>query len=251
MKIYCLFEQSGVFKNAFKDLGYEAYDVDICNDFGETDFQLDLFEHINYEGEFNDISLYRQKRGWGLIKKSEYPTFFDKITPDDLIMAFYPCTRFVEKNMLNSRCENGGMKNYTPLDKIDYSRKIHNEIHENYQTLLNLIEVCYVNNFKMILENPASNQHYLTMYLPFKPQVTIKDRTQLGDNYKKPTNFWFFNCEPKEMGFLMPSYEIKHKTMRHDKVALQRNGMNKRLSQVEKSFMTPEFARNFIKAYVI
>lgn len=38
MKVWCLFEQSGTFKNAFKELGYEAYDVDILNDFGETDF---------------------------------------------------------------------------------------------------------------------------------------------------------------------------------------------------------------------
>lgn len=44
--IYCLFEQSGVFKNEFKKLGYEAYDADIQNNFGETDFQIDLFAEI-------------------------------------------------------------------------------------------------------------------------------------------------------------------------------------------------------------
>ena len=42
----CLFEQSGTFKNEFKKLGYEAYDYDILNDFGETDFQCDLFNEI-------------------------------------------------------------------------------------------------------------------------------------------------------------------------------------------------------------
>lgn len=51
-KIYCLFEQSGCFKNEFKKLGYEAYDADIQNNFGQTDFQIDLFEEIEkaYEG---------------------------------------------------------------------------------------------------------------------------------------------------------------------------------------------------------
>lgn len=46
MKVHCLFEQSGTFKNEFKKLGYEAYDYDILNDYGETDYQIDLFTEI-------------------------------------------------------------------------------------------------------------------------------------------------------------------------------------------------------------
>lgn len=46
-KAFCLFEQSGTFKNAFKKLGVEAYDYDILNEFGETDFQIDLYQQIN------------------------------------------------------------------------------------------------------------------------------------------------------------------------------------------------------------
>lgn len=46
MVYHCLFEQSGVFKNEFKKLGYEAYDYDILDDFGETDFKVDLFNEI-------------------------------------------------------------------------------------------------------------------------------------------------------------------------------------------------------------
>ena len=47
MTFHCFFEQSGTFKNEFKKLGYEAYDYDILNDFGETDFQVDLFKEID------------------------------------------------------------------------------------------------------------------------------------------------------------------------------------------------------------
>ena len=52
MVAYCLFEQSGTFKNEFKKLGIEAYDYDILNDFGETDFVVDLFAEIEqaFEG---------------------------------------------------------------------------------------------------------------------------------------------------------------------------------------------------------
>ena len=46
MKVHCLFEQSGTFKNEFRKLGIEAYDYDILNDFGETDYQIDLFSEI-------------------------------------------------------------------------------------------------------------------------------------------------------------------------------------------------------------
>ena len=46
MVIHCLFEQSGTFKNEFRKLGYEAYDYDIQNEFGQTDNVVDLFENI-------------------------------------------------------------------------------------------------------------------------------------------------------------------------------------------------------------
>lgn len=46
MKVHCLFEQSGTFKNEFKKLGIQAEDYDILNDFGETDHIIDLFAEI-------------------------------------------------------------------------------------------------------------------------------------------------------------------------------------------------------------
>ena len=52
-KVHLMFEQSGVFKNEFKKLGYEAYDYDIQNNHGETDYQIDLFKEIEdaYDGK--------------------------------------------------------------------------------------------------------------------------------------------------------------------------------------------------------
>ena len=46
MIAHCLFEQSGTFKNEFKKLGIEAYDYDILNEYGQTDYQIDLFAEI-------------------------------------------------------------------------------------------------------------------------------------------------------------------------------------------------------------
>jgi len=46
-KVHLFFEQSGTFKNEFKKLGYDAYDYDIQNNFGQTDFVMDLFNEID------------------------------------------------------------------------------------------------------------------------------------------------------------------------------------------------------------
>lgn len=47
-----MFEQSGTFKNEFKKLGIPAYDYDLQNNFGETDYVIDLFGEIEkaYDG---------------------------------------------------------------------------------------------------------------------------------------------------------------------------------------------------------
>lgn len=51
-KVYLLFEQSAVFRDEFRKLGYEAYCYDIQNNFGKTDHQVDLFAEIDkaYQG---------------------------------------------------------------------------------------------------------------------------------------------------------------------------------------------------------
>ena len=45
-KAWCFFEQSGTFKNEFKKLGIDAVDLDIQNNFGETDYVIDSFAEI-------------------------------------------------------------------------------------------------------------------------------------------------------------------------------------------------------------
>lgn len=51
-KAHCLFEQSGVFKEAFISNGIQSEDYDIENDFGKTDHVVDLFFEISkaFEG---------------------------------------------------------------------------------------------------------------------------------------------------------------------------------------------------------
>lgn len=93
-KVHCLFEQSGTFKNEFKKLGVHAEDYDILDDFGETDHIIDLFDEIRkgYDGE---------------------PSLFDLISKDDLIMAFFPCTRFEDQIVVFFKGNSPQLVNWT------------------------------------------------------------------------------------------------------------------------------------------
>ena len=62
MRAHCSFEQSGTFKNEFKKLGYEAYDYDIQNEFGETDYVIDLFAEIEGDIKVSRVFLTRLPR---------------------------------------------------------------------------------------------------------------------------------------------------------------------------------------------
>lgn len=75
MKAHLLFEQSGTFKNAFKKNGIDAFDYDIQDEFGETDYIIDLF------GEIEKAYVGGQ-------------SIFDSFDCEDIIIAFFPCTRF-------------------------------------------------------------------------------------------------------------------------------------------------------------
>lgn len=121
-KVYCLFEQSGTFKHAFQNLGVQAEDFDILNDFGETDNQIDLFAEIDkaYEGK---------------------ESIFDQIGESDLVLAFFPCTRFQSYNACNFQGKNASMKEWTDEQKLEYSMKLHEELHLLYTELCKLFIV--------------------------------------------------------------------------------------------------------------
>lgn len=53
-----------------------------------------------------------------------------------------------------------------------------------------------VKGVRCVIENPYSTAHYLTRYCPLKADYIIMDRSKYGDYFKKPTQFWFLNCEP-------------------------------------------------------
>lgn len=233
MKIWCLFEQSGTFKNEFKKFGFEAYDVDILNDFKQTDFEIDLFANI------------------AAAAKGE-KSLFDNIHADDLIFAFFPCTKFTEKHYMNARGDSFFLKHFDDLRKLEYSRKAIDDTHHNYTLICQLFEIALKKGFKMVVENPDAQPHFLKDFFPFKPTITIKNRALYGDFYKKPTNFWFVNFKPS-YNFIFENcenFEPKMISSARYSILGKTDDERKKL-QVEKSLISPQFANRFIREFIL
>jgi hypothetical protein len=225
-KVHCIFEQSGTFKNEFIKLGVPAEDYDILDDFGQTDHVIDLFAEIDkcYKGE---------------------PSLFDEVESGDLVLAFFPCTRFEAKIPLGFRGQLSQQKNWTDEQKLEYSMKLHEELHQLYMLISKMFVISIRGGWRMIVENPYTQPHYLTTYFPIKPRIIDKDRRQNGDYYEKPTQYWFINCEPEENLVWEP---LEYTTTY---VITKAHLMEIKDRKVARSLMHPQYARRFIKQYIL
>ena len=221
-KVHCLFEQSGTFKNELKALGIDAEDYDIQNEFGQTDNVTDLFSEIDkaYDGR---------------------PSIFDDIGECDLVFAFFPCTRFEAVIPLAFRGEQRQQEGKTDIQKLEYSMKLHEELHGLYMRICKLFTICLRGGWRMIVENPATQPHYLTQFFPVKPKIIDKDRTINGDHYKKPTQYWFVNCDPENNVIFEPIEYIRTRNVMKDRKEAQKT----------RSMIHSQYARRFIKNYVL
>ena len=224
-KVHCFFEQSGTFKNEFKKLGYEAFDYDIQNEYGQTDFIIDLFSEIEnaYDGK---------------------SSIFDSMSKDDLIFAFYPCIYFCATSQMafyltytNYRCLTDELKIKEILKRSD-KRK------EFYDRLIKFCAVCMNKKIKLIFENPWAEQTYLKTNFIKIPDVIDKNRMLRGDYYQKPTAYWFFNCEP--------TYGESFQNDKKQKTILSsRQGKSAGICSKERSEISPDYARNFICDFIL
>ena len=227
-KIHCFFEQSGTFKKEFKKLGYEAYDYDIQNDFNETDFVIDLFKEIE--------NAYDNK-----------PSIFDNITSNDLIMAFFPCIYFTGyTNPQYFTLGNHNYKNLTLREKLDKILKRGRDRQYFYEMIQKMVGVCLLRNLRIIIENPWSTNgaHYLKDNFFKNPDLIDNNRTLRGDDFVKPTGYWFFNCEPTFGCSLEPNKNIK-------KIKKQNHHQGGGVCSTERSMINPKYARNFICDFIL
>lgn len=241
MKAHCLFEQSGTFKNEFRRLGIDAEDYDIRNDFGETDHVIDLFAEImgGYDGK---------------------PSIFDTFGKDDLLMAFFPCIRFENQVMLWFRGQSGSQRNWSIEKKMLNCMKLQEELTEMYELINKLFLICIRKGLRLIVENPYSEEHYLRRYWCIPATLIDKDRRIRGDYYKKPTQYWFVNCEPKH-NFIFEAQE----TSKMPASSFWNNDPKKRITAqmfeihtgiscsqtVARSMIHPDYANRFIREFIM
>lgn len=229
-RVFCLFEQSGTFKNEFIKLGYPAEDCDILNDFGETDHVMDLFAEIE--------AAYKRER----------ETIFDGMMENDLIMAFFPCTYF---SGMNCKFVEGrpNFRSKSKIEIIEYCAERNAERNRMYQLFSELYIICMRNNLKCIIENPATPPHYLTMYFPMKAKLVDGDRRERGDYFKKPTQYWFINFEPQNRIVLEPvqlKKLISIKRIKKDDFSEYAKDRQK-----ARSMISPEYANRFIREFIL
>lgn len=227
MKFHCFFEQSGTFKNEFKKLGYEAYDYDIKNDFNETDYQINLFDEI--EKEYLGLN-----------------SIFNKIDENDTILAFFPCTRFEDQIQMHFRGTAHQLKNKTNLEKLSYDLKLHKELSNLYELITKLAIVCIRKSISLIIENPYSETHYLVKYWSIPYTILDSDRTLRGDYYKKPTQYWFINCKPKNNFIFEPLNYVERKICNY--VTKKTDGLDR---TVLRSMIHPQYANRFIREFIL
>ena len=225
-KVWCLFEQSGVFKNEFKKLGYEAYDYDIQNNFGETDYQIDIFSEIEkaYEGGVESI--------------------FDKMTKDDLIMAFFPCIYFCAPSQMNFTWGCINYRKMTYKEKTDAILKRSKDRERFYSLVIKMFSVVAERGIRLIMENPWSENTYLKGNFIIPPALVDNNRMLRGDYRVKPTAYWYVNCEPTS-GFSFQNDKEKKTHMK------SRGSKKAGLCSEERSMISPDYARNFICDFII
>ena len=229
-KVWCLFEQSGTFKNVIKSYGYEAVDVDICNHYGETDIICNLFTDI-----------------WLASGQTYEENIFDEISKDDIVLAFFPCIKFTEKIFPNSRCQSSQFKAYSTQKKIEFSRKYMSTICKYYTVFCQLYEVALKLGLRMVIENPYPNLHFLNMFFPVDSTVKDYNRAEHGDWYKKPTQYWFINIDiPDELrevrGTAKPLATVKNG---NTDVIKGRNYRERR------RMISPKYADWFFRTYIL
>ena len=209
---YCLFEQSGTFKKEFHKLGIPAFDYDICNDFGETSIQVDLFVEIS-------------------CAYVHLPSIFDEISPEDLILAFFPCTYFSSNNQMFFEGTNFAWRNLSQIERLDKIIERARVRNDYYVTLLKFCKVIEERQLRCIIENPYNAHHYWRFNFPYRPAVIDMNRRLRGDYFKKPTQYIFINCAPA--GKMSMQYDKPEKFIGD-------------VSTVERSMISPDYARNFI-----
>ncbi len=136
--------------------------------------------------------------------------------------------------------------NYRKLTEEQALLKIldrQNKRNEFLTRLTRFVIVCVRKNIRMIFENPITDS-FLNHYFLKPPTIKDNNRMKRGDYFKKPTGYWFWNCEPTT-GFSFRNDKQKKR------ISDCKGGKKAGICSEERSMISPDYARNFICDFIL
>ena len=163
---------------------------------------------------------------------------------NDLIIAFYPCIYFCSASQMQFFMTSVNYRKMNDLQKIDLILERDNNRAEYYQRLIKFVRVCLDKGLRMVFENPWSEQTYLKANFLKVPDVVDMNRMQRGDYFKKPTAYWFWNCEP--------THGQSYQNDKKQRIVFKCHQASRAgLCSEERSMISPDYARNFICDFIL
>lgn len=166
------------------------------------------------------------------------------MTQDDLIIAFFPCIYFCESSQCAFRLWHFNYKKLSDEEKLYKILARSENRHRFYVLLTGLVLACVKRGLRLIIENPFSGIGYLYNNWLKDPDVVDNDRTLRGDYFKKPTQYWFFNCEPTHGVTIQRDKVVK-------KIRKTKSASEAGLCSEDRSMISPDYARNFICDFIL
>jgi len=130
---------------------------------------------------------------------------------------------------------------YTLSEKMDVLIERHQKLNLFYTRLCQFVRLYTDRGLRLIIENPATPPHYLSTYW-IPSTFTDPDRRTDGDFFKKPTQYWFIGFTPKSNFLFEPIEYVETKAIKK---------INSSDREVQRSMIHPQYARRFIKQYVL
>ena len=114
---------------------------------------------------------------------------------------------------------------------------------EYYQLCIKMLTVAKDRSLRLIMENPWGCHSFLQRCFITPPTLIDKNRNLRGDEFAKPTAYWFINCT-NTIGYSLQPKQAKR--VKKDCKA-HKGG----LCSEERSMIHPDYARNFICDFII
>ena len=171
-------------------------------------------------------------------------SIFDSITSEDLVFSFFPCIYFCAMSQVDMYFSAKNYRKMTQKKKTDIILERSRNREKFYKLAVKMISVCIMRNIRIVMENPWSEQTYLKNNFVAKPNIVDNNRRLRGDYFKKPTAYWYFNCEPTTGSSFQKPKEIKS-------VAWCKKSPKAGMCSEERSMISPDYARNFICDFIL